>query len=279
MKSLQHELLVAVLFAVSGPSLVSQQLASSPFSASVQGQPIHNESPDWTSACSYTFSSGSGNTFLKFCVTANGNVTQLETPAGQEFIAKGGFSEGYGLCGGGVAYFDYADWGDSGNWQAPKTLSQSATTVKIARMTNDGTWTLTQTFSLDSKTPAVKIVMALKNNSPADHHVYLHRYADIDVGAGPLPHDNFDSTTTSAWGYGWAPDLANRYGLMLKSVIDQADFVGAFARSTDEPPFQTCSMGGGEGPFLKTDGSVELAYFETISAGKTKTHTMVYRGM
>jgi len=33
-----------------------------------------------TSACSYNFTSGTNNTFLKYCVTVNGNVPQLMTP-------------------------------------------------------------------------------------------------------------------------------------------------------------------------------------------------------
>src|ERR1700733_2753367 len=73
------------------------------------------------------FTSGSGQTFLKFCVTVNGNITQLQSPAGYEHIREGRYQEGYAICDFGTTsgvetkYFDYADGGDSGNWQAPVT--------------------------------------------------------------------------------------------------------------------------------------------------------------
>ena len=55
-------------------------------------------SPDATQTCQSTFTSGSVSTLLKFCVTANGNITQLESPQNIEFISHGGFAEGYGVC-------------------------------------------------------------------------------------------------------------------------------------------------------------------------------------
>src|SRR5262245_10673086 len=53
-----------------------------------------------TSICSFTYSSGAKETFLKYCVTANGNITQFESPAGIEHIAVGEVAEGYGVCDG-----------------------------------------------------------------------------------------------------------------------------------------------------------------------------------
>jgi hypothetical protein len=96
-----------------------------------------------TSTCSFTFSSGSKNTFLKYCVTANGNIAQLETPAGAENIAVGSVGEGYGVCdlqnpASPTAYNDFADFGDSGNWSVTTVLNQDAKSVKLARTTRDG---------------------------------------------------------------------------------------------------------------------------------------------
>jgi hypothetical protein len=73
-------------------------------------------SPFATSTCSFAFTSGANDSFLKYCVTANGNITQLETPQGHEHIAVGAFGEGYGICDLNpfVGYFDYADFGDLG---------------------------------------------------------------------------------------------------------------------------------------------------------------------
>lgn len=44
-------------------------------------------SPDATTTCTYTFTSGTGNAYMKYCVTKNGNIVQFQSPMGQEFIA------------------------------------------------------------------------------------------------------------------------------------------------------------------------------------------------
>ena len=112
-------------------------------------------SPAATDICASTFTSGSGQTFLKFCVTVNGNITQLESPSGTEFIREGSFAEGYGVCdvNANKQYYDYADGGDSGNWGAPViTQPGGANTfpLTIKRTTTDGLFTLTQLFSRNS---------------------------------------------------------------------------------------------------------------------------------
>jgi hypothetical protein len=48
--------------------------------------------------CYATFTSGAGATAFNFCVTANGNVLSLESPAGAEHIRVGVFLEGYSIC-------------------------------------------------------------------------------------------------------------------------------------------------------------------------------------
>jgi hypothetical protein len=102
---------------------------------------------------------------------------------GHEHIAFGDFSEGYGICdlNSGVAYDDYADSGDSGNWGAATVLGQTATSVKIARSTRDGIWTLTQTFTQMAGTSSVKVGMVLKNNTGAERTALLMRFADVDA--------------------------------------------------------------------------------------------------
>jgi len=53
-----------------------------------------------TQACSYSFASGSGNSYMGFCVSANGNIVSIQTPQGHEHIAVPGanIAEGYGIC-------------------------------------------------------------------------------------------------------------------------------------------------------------------------------------
>jgi hypothetical protein len=50
--------------------------------------------PPSSADCVFTFTSGAKNTFLKYCVTATGNVTAFESPAGHEHIAVGADGEG-----------------------------------------------------------------------------------------------------------------------------------------------------------------------------------------
>jgi hypothetical protein len=85
-----------------------------------QEQPASN-SPTAIQTCYWTFTSGSGNTYLSYCITPNGNITYLETPHGyvqinHTYAALFG-GEGYGLCDANVPtqYYDYG-YGDSGNW-------------------------------------------------------------------------------------------------------------------------------------------------------------------
>ena len=119
-----------------------------------------------TTTCSYDFTAGSGNTYISYCVTVNGNILEIVTPFGQSMLGVNG--EGYGICDqnivpGGISYADYGV-SDNGNWQNAVVLSHNATLVKIARTTVDGNWTLTQTITKIPSTTSIKVVMALKNN-------------------------------------------------------------------------------------------------------------------
>src|SRR5882672_597163 len=118
-------------------------------SLAAQAQPAKSEpdptAPD-TANCAFNFSSGVNNTYFRFCVTTTGNIPEIETPQGH-FQVSFDRHEGYGLCNESpvVAYYDYGQYGDSANWGAATVLSQTAKSVKIARTTIDGVWTLTQT--------------------------------------------------------------------------------------------------------------------------------------
>jgi hypothetical protein len=149
---------------------------------------------------------------VKCCVTANGNITQLETPQFHEHIAAGIFGEGYGICDAtsGTEYFDYADFGDSANWGPPTLVTQSATLVKIVRTTADGAWTLTQNVTMvPGASPTVKIAMALKNNTTIDRIAFLMRYADVDANSSFI--NSLGATSNSA--FGWDPTAFANIGL------------------------------------------------------------------
>jgi hypothetical protein len=49
-----------------------------------------------TTTCSYDFTTGSSNTYISYCITANGNILEIQTPFGQNMLGTNG--EGYGVC-------------------------------------------------------------------------------------------------------------------------------------------------------------------------------------
>jgi len=213
-------------------------------------------------------------------VTANGNIPQLQSPAGQLLIGGGiTVGEGYGVCNESpiATYWDYAGWGDSGNWLPATTLSQTATSVKIARTTSDGVWTLTQTITQDKATPSVRITMALKNNTAVSRKAYLVRYADADPGNWIA--DSFDSTADSA--FGWAPTTGvnDGWGLMIKNVGTRWGYTNGFSQPIFNPPNPCAFAYNWIGPVANTDGSILLTYVDAIGSHQTKTAIMVYRGM
>jgi hypothetical protein len=235
-----------------------------------------------TSACSFTFTSGANGSFLKYCVTVNGNITQLETPSGKEHIAVGAFGEGYGFCDLNpfVRYFDYADFGDSGNWGPATVLSQGAKSVKIARTTSDGIWTLTQAITqIAGPAPSIKIGMTLKNNSGVLRTVFLMRYADVD--AGGAFQNNFDATSNSA--FGWNSNAGNNaVGLVLQNAgsFPVEGTPGGFSQTVADGPdpcnFVTHFASGTQ---IAADGSIALLYGLNLSKGQSKTVTVSYRGL
>jgi hypothetical protein len=68
--------------------------------------------------CAHTFPPVLIGPKRRYCVTANGNITQFSNPAGSDNIAGVWPSEGYGICdffpATPVSYYDYAT-NDSGN--------------------------------------------------------------------------------------------------------------------------------------------------------------------
>jgi hypothetical protein len=180
----------SVTFAA-GPSLkkVNPQQKAAATSQDTAEQTASNSSPLATTNYQYYFNSGSGNSYLSYCVTVNGNILSIVTPAEQALTGDG---EGYGICNEspGQNYTDYAGFGDTGNWNAPILLSQTTSSVKIARTTSDGNWTLTQTIAKVPSTASIKIVMALKNNLAVAKTAYLVRYIDVLGDDVAIPQHN-----------------------------------------------------------------------------------------
>lgn len=247
-------------------------------------------SPNATQTCSYTFTTGSGTTYLQFCVTVNGNIVEFNSPQGIEQLNQGGADEGYGICDENTAteYYDYA-YGDSGNWGAPVLLVNNATEVKIERTTSDGLWTLTQTVSKVVGTPPyAKVVMTLKNNSAERKDAILLRYANADpddAAAASNYNENYDGTYNSAWGY--IPEPANYatpsgpYGLMLQNVGNPTPVSALLSREgfaiTGEAGPNPCNAGANfAGTLVDVEGSIVYWYFVALNKEQTVTVTDRY---
>lgn len=180
-----------------------------------------------TSTCTYNFTAGSRYTYMNYCITANGNFANFQSPAGVEMLDQNGSFEGYGICdfATNVSYFDY-NYADSGNWNAPTTVLSTATEVKIERTTSDGLWTLTQTIlRVAGPPPYAKMTMALKNNSGTTKNAYLMRFANFNpdhAAATGNSFENYDSSQQSVWGYNSLADAAlngsDQYGMMLQNA-------------------------------------------------------------
>lgn len=236
-----------------------------------------------TTTCSYSFASGSGNSYLSYCVTVNGNVLEITTPAGTGQLGSDG--EGYGVCNESPAQ-NYTDYGvsDTGNWDAAVLLSQTASSVKIARTTSDGNWTLTQTITQVPKTSSITVVMSLKNNQPIAHVAYLVRYADAVPSEPSEVAPVYGATLNSAFALTTAstPDgQSSLPGLQLQNVgIPQFGFWQGYEQNVSTGP-NACAFAFNSGGFLEYSfaGSIEMAYVTNVPAHGSKTVTLSYRGM
>jgi hypothetical protein len=241
-----------------------------------------SESPFATDDCSYTFTSGTNNTFLTYCVTVNGNIMQLKTPVGVPQISTTTDGEGYGVCdvtGGIVAYSDYGTMGTTTNWNPASLLSLTGTSVKIARTTSDGIWTLTQTITQVASNSSLKIGMVLKNNTAAARSVFVLRYADVDAAGQDM--DNLDGTHNSAMAWtSTPPGTTNGFGLMLQNVGTSLFDYDGFVQNIPQGPNPCNYAANFTGKVVThTDGSLVLTYVGTIPARGSKTFTMMYRGL
>jgi hypothetical protein len=264
-----------------GPKKVNPQQEAAAAGSQVTAEQTAPNSPFATTDCQYYFTAGSNNTYLNYCVTVNGNILYIVTPADQVLTLAGG--EGYGICNESPAqnYTDYAT-SDTGNWNAPILLSQTASSVKIARTTSDGNWTLTQTITKIPSGPSIKVVMAFKNNQTVVKTAYLVRYVDVDgilylVTSSFAQHNGAFTWNTADYSYS-----ANTDGLQLQNVgTPPFGFWQAYAQETTQGP-NACAFAynaapqGVEVPFL---ASLVMAYVGPVPAGGTKTVTLTCRGM
>ena len=261
-------------------------------SAEISAQPLPVTTAA-TDTCSFTFTSGANDNFLKFCVTANGNVAQLETPQGHEHIDHGVVGEGYGICdvNSNTEYFDYSFFGDSPNWLAPTVVNQTATSVKIARTTADGIWTLVQTFTqMAGTSPFVKVDMALKNNTAIDRTIFLMRYADVEPDHSFSPDLGATSNSAFVWDQTTFANIGSRsnFGLLLQGLaLPQQQFPNAAPQGfVEADTFVTapapCNPYLNFVPGSQSEnafGTIVMIYSLGVPKKASKGVTVNYRGM
>ena len=172
------------------------------------------------------FSSGSGPTFLKVCITNRGNISHFESPAGRNHLFT---REGYVVCAFNnqlqVHGFDAGS--AEGGWAAP-SVSQPNGPGKlpliVKRNSLDKKVQLTQTFTIIAADRAVQVVMAVKNISTSNlPFEIVDRYFDADLD-GSGANDRFDQSDDSVWGVNGSQHTGNEpnSGLMLTQVNSSA---------------------------------------------------------
>jgi|SRR5208282_2426366 len=229
-----------------------------------------------TTTCSFSYSSGPITTFTRYCLSGNGNIVQLDSPSGFEFINNGDVVEGYGICDvtPNVSYYDYASV-DSGNWGATMVTALNATTQVFTRSTSDGIWELTQTIQQIKATASgpgsVKITMALKNLSGISRNVTLLRVANVDAGASPL-NDEFVASFDSA--FGQEPGASWGLGLTTNTFTYAHN---GFVQTVPAGPNPCHYVTNISVPPYVGDGSIGHVYAISVPKGATKKVAMTYK--
>jgi hypothetical protein len=230
------------------------------------------------------FSSGTGATFLKICITNNGNISWFESPAGWVHLQ---YREGYAVCssgnGSGVVHGFDANVA-AGGWLV-STVSQpngiGTLPLIITRQSLDGVIQLKQTFTINAGERGLDLKLDIKNISATPLvYVWVNRYFDADVDNNSK--NEWERTGDSVWGKNPA-DLAR--GLMLTAAPSST--LSTFTSVTDYKmwdPNNTsgqqyargCSYGNW-GPFLGDAVGNVVTYLPGLVAGQTKSVTLRYR--
>src|SRR6266446_2517504 len=152
------------------------------------------------------FSSGSGVTFLKVCITDNGNISWFESPTGKVHLQQ---REGYAVCSGGIPGNGAIVHGFDANvaasgWGNP-TVSQpngaGTFPLIITRQSLDGVIQLKQTFTRNTAERGVDVKIDVKNTTLYTlNSVYMSRYFDGDIDNSST--NAYDSTYGSVWARG-----------------------------------------------------------------------------
>ena len=224
-----------------------------------------------TQTCQSTYTVGAGATKFSFCVTQNGNVLKLESPASYPHLV---YQEGYVVCGTGAANaYDSAAIG-SGWGTSTITQPNGANTfpLTITRNSSDGNFQLKQVFSRDAAEFDITITMTLTNISTGSlTNVKLARYFDGDLD-GDDADDIYDHSAESSWGR----DVHALSLTALTPAIPHSAGVETFNNFTNNR--STCTPVAAAVPTAAGDFVARVTYtIGTLNAGASKTVKFLYR--
>lgn len=238
-------------------------------SAFAQG---NNEASDEGSADlteDFCFVSGSGNAFLRWCVSRHGNIIHLEAPGGSEHIRIGTFLEGYAVCSGTTVLNNDIGSSEAG-WTPAFTVIAGPTAggITLRRTSADGRWELTQKFSRDNKENDISVLMTLKNLGPGTVlDVRLARIVDWDLN-NTIGDDTQDRSDRGVW----ARDNPSLRSMTLSNIKFSQTVHTAVAGFG-----AACSPASLATPTTSDATSVVTALLGPLNAGKAATTTFVYR--
>ena len=230
------------------------------------------------------FSSGTGKTFLKICITDNGNISWFESPQGYVHLQQ---REGYTVCSGtnpSVVVHGFDANVASDGWDV-STVSQpnGAATFPliITRKSLDGVIQLKQTFTRNNGERGIDVKMDVKNRSPTSlPYVWLNRYFDADVDSTSI--NNWDRTSDSVWGKDPA-DWTRGLMLTAEGSNSMSTWPSLSSYSSWDPNnvagpqyARQCSSSGWGTMTGDMVGTMQ-ALLTGLAVGQTKTVTLRYR--
>jgi hypothetical protein len=243
----------------------------------------------------YTFSS-SQNSF-NLCISNDGNLVGVESPAGFEHIGVGTIGEGYALCSGPSQVYAYDAGFDESGW-GPSTVTHAPGgqpfPIGVSRTTLDGSFQLDQTIAINAnksgQSPEREITFMMKlTNLTAStiNNVYVTRYAYFKMdGAGgddiySLSRDTVSANQGSQASPGVWADSPSGHGMMLTGlnfvllrsveINNVADWLNTGHKVCATGASLTAPTPGGD-----YVGRVAL-HLGNLAAGASKTVEFVYR--
>jgi hypothetical protein len=224
--------------------------------------------------CVYNFQSGSGESRFGWCLSSNGNVTRLESPAGEEHLNNGVLTkEGYAVCSD-ISAGHYHDYGyTSSGFSATTIISgcTSGSSCTLQRQTGDGFFRVKTAFMANAKEKELNISMTITNLTASPvNDIGVTRVADIRVN-GEI-NSWGDHSKRSVWArQSFAP--YTRVGLSAVTLT-----IPAFAVLVDPDdlnPFRGCDASPLPGPMQANIGF--QAGYDIINLGSNKSKTVKFQ--